>query len=345
MFIYIVPFIIAIGVTFLITPLVARMALKWGAMDAPNARKVHTHTIPRLGGLAIFLGYIAGLIYCALWGHMHVGQEKLALFVGTCLIVGIGIWDDIVQIGPKTKLLGQIAAAAILAFNGVTIDFIHFFWGPMLFLPNWVAIPLTIFWVVAFTNIVNLIDGLDGLAAGISIIASAAIFFAAASLGQMDTALITVSLAGATYGFLRYNFNPASIFMGDTGSMLLGYTLGAISVYGVVKTTTMVVLIVPVIAMGVPIMDTAFAILRRYMNGKPIFKPDKSHIHHRLLAMGLSHKQAVLLLYGVTAFFGVLAVFVSSSNAYLGVAMIAVVLIVTVFFALRIGVLSKEKSL
>lgn len=337
MTIYIVPFLIAFVVTYLLTPIVRHWAKAKGFFDAPDARKVHKGNIPRLGGIAIFVGYLAALSY-----SLEFTNEKWGLLIGSIILVAVGLWDDIKQIGPKTKLLGQIIAAAVLVISGVNIDWITNPWGDLIYLPSWFSIPLTIFWIVGFINIVNLIDGLDGLAAGICLIACVTIFGVTVAMGQTETALITVSLAGAIFAFLKYNFNPAKIFMGDTGSMLLGYTLGAISVIGVVKTATTVALLVPVIALGVPIMDTTFAIVRRYMNGKPIFKPDKGHLHHRLLAMGLTQKQAVLLMYGVTVAFGIIAVIVAKFNVLIGIILLLVLILCAIYAANRLGTLGKK---
>ncbi len=330
-------FAIAFGITYLITPAVKRFAIKSGAIDKPDGRKVHKGLIPRLGGLAIYLGYVGALL-----SSVSMTSEVIGLLIGSTVLVGVGMWDDMKQIGPKTKLCGQILAAAILVSSGVSIDWITSPSGQLIYFEEWFAVPFTIFWIVAFTNMVNLIDGLDGLAAGISLIACVTIFFLTLQMGQVETALITLSLAGAIFAFLRYNFNPAKIFMGDTGSMLLGYTLAAISVIGVVKMATTVALAVPVIVLGLPILDTAFAIIRRYMNGQPIFKPDKGHLHHRLLALGLTHKQAVLLMYGMTAFLGCVALVVVKVNLAWGIILISLLLLAGVYLALRLGVIGKN---
>lgn len=335
---YIVAFLIAFGISFCLTPLIKRFAIQVGAVDAPDARKVHSGLVPRLGGLAIFIGYIISLLY-----SVEVDTQIQLLALGTTILVGIGIWDDIKQIGPKTKLVGQIAAAAVVVLGGVNIAYLSNPWGDLIILPAWFSIPFTIFWIVAFTNMVNLIDGLDGLAAGISLIACTTIFAVAVMTGQVETATITIALAGAILAFLKYNFNPAKIFMGDTGSMLLGYTLGVISVIGLVKTAATIALVVPVVALGVPILDTAFAIIRRYMNDRPVFKPDKGHLHHRLLAMGLNQKQAVLLMYAVTAYFGVLAMIMAEYSFIVGMTMMMVSLVAGVYMAYRIGVIGKER--
>ena len=213
----------------------------------------------------------------------------------------------------------------------------------MLYL-EYLSIPLTVFWIVGFTNIVNLIDGLDGLAAGISLIACIAICIVTLQMGQVDLACITLALAGAACGFLRYNFNPAKIFMGDTGSMLLGYTMAAISVMGSVKTAATVGLVVPVIVLGLPILDTLFAIVRRRINGRPVFQPDKGHLHHRLLAMGLTQKQAVLLMYAITAVLGCVSIVAARANFTIGLLLVVLILCACVWTATRIGIIAKDNE-
>ena len=200
------------------------------------------------------------------------------------------------------------------------------------------------FWIVGVTNIVNLIDGLDGLAAGISLIACITICIVTLQMGQIELACITLALAGAACGFLRYNFNPAKIFMGDTGSMLLGYTMAAISVMGSVKTAATVALVVPVIVLGLPILDTLFAIVRRRINGRPVFQPDKGHLHHRLLAMGLTQKQAVLLMYAITALLGCVSIVAAKANFVIGVLLVLVILCACVWTATKIGIISKDND-
>ena len=205
---------------------------------------------------------------------------------------------------------------------------------------DYLSIPLTIFWVISFTNVVNLIDGLDGLAAGVSAIASLTVILVAVQMGYYHIAVMTAALAGGIIGFIRYNFNPATIFMGDTGSMFIGYMLAAISVYGAVKTAATVALIVPFIALGLPIMDTAFAIMRRYTNGRPIFQPDKGHLHHRLLAMGMNQKQAVLLMYAITAALGIAAVLWAEVDGFYAALIIAVIITAVAVGAKKIGILN-----
>ena len=336
---YVVPFIIALVVSYLLTPGVKKVAIKVGAVDRPNARKVHTHVIPRLGGLAIYIGCMAAVLFCVPLHH-----ELLGMLLGCTAIVAIGIWDDICNIPARVKLVGQIAAACIPVAFGIQIEWLTNPFGDILVLPEVIAIPVTIFWIIGFTNTVNLIDGLDGLAAGVAFIASISMFLLAVNLNQFLPALIIVSMAGAALGFLQYNFNPAKIFMGDTGSMLLGYTLAVSAVLGLVKTAATVALVVPIIALGLPILDTTFAIIRRRMSGVPIFQPDKGHLHHRLLALGMTQKQAVLIMYFVSMMLGIVALFVANVSYQTGIVTVLVVLAVIIYSAKRIGILRKSTT-
>ena len=337
MTVYVWAFVIALIVTYICTPLVRTLAVKIGAIDAPDARKVHQVSIPRLGGLAIYIGYMVSLLYSV----KDISSVK-GLLIGSVILVAVGIWDDVKQIGPKTKLLGQIVAALMLPIFDNAIHFISI--GDHMLYLEYLSIPLTVFWIVGFTNIVNLIDGLDGLAAGISLIACIAICIVTLQMGQVDLACITLALAGAACGFLRYNFNPAKIFMGDTGSMLLGYTMAAISVMGSVKTAATVGLVVPVNVLGLPILDTLFAIVRRRINGRPVFQPDKGHLHHRLLAMGLTQKQAVLLMYAITAVLGCVSIVAAKANFTIGLLLVVLILCACVWTATRIGIIAKDNE-
>lgn len=336
---YFVPFLIALIVAYVLTPGVKKLAIKVGAVDKPNARKVHTHVIPRLGGLAIYIGFMAAMLFC-----LPVRHELLGLLVGCTAIVALGIWDDICNIPAKVKLMGQIIAACIPIAFGIQIEWLTNPFGTLIVLPEFIAVPVTIFWIIGFTNTVNLIDGLDGLAAGVSFIASISMFLLAYTMNQYLPAMIIVAMAGAALGFLQYNFNPAKIFMGDTGSMLLGYTMAVASVLGLVKTAATVALVVPLIALGLPILDTIFAIIRRKMSGVPIFQPDKGHLHHRLLALGMSQKQAVLIMYFVSVILGIVALFVASVNYQIGIVTVLVVLAVIIYTAKRIGILKKTTT-
>lgn len=331
---YILAFVIALLASFLLTPYVKKLAFKIGALDKPDQRKVHKKLMPRLGGLAIYLGFMIAVI-----SSVHVSKDILGLLVGGTVILVVGIIDDVYQLPAKVKLLGQIVAAAVLVLFDIKIEWLNNPWGGYFYL-EYFSIPLTIFWVISFTNVVNLIDGLDGLAAGVSAIASITVILVAVHQGYYSVALITSALAGGIIGFIRYNFNPATIFMGDTGSMFIGYMLAAISIFGAVKSAATIALLVPAIALGLPIMDTAFAILRRYTNGRPIFQPDKGHLHHRLLAMGLSQRQAVMLMYAISAALSVAAVVLTEVDGYFAALVIAIIVTCIAIGAKKIGILN-----
>jgi len=335
---YIVAFSIALAVAYFITPRVMDLAIKVGALDIPDERKVHKGLIPRMGGLAIYVGFVIAVL-----ASMHVSREIMGLLVGGTVILIVGIIDDLKPLPARVKLLGQIVAAAVLVMFDIRIDWLTNPFGDMLYV-DYLAIPLTILWVVGLTNTVNLIDGLDGLAAGVSTIASVTILLVALQQNFWTVAILTAALAGSALGFLQYNFNPAKIFMGDTGSMFLGYMLAAISILGAVKSAATIALIVPIVALGLPILDTAFAIIRRYMSGRPIFKPDKGHLHHRLLEMGLTQKQAVLLMYVISGCLGLSAIALTEVNKSFGILIIIVLLSAACIGARKIGVLKATST-
>ena len=337
---YILAFVIAAGIALLVTPGVIWFARKTGALDAPNQRKVHKKPIPRIGGIGIWLAFMLAIVVATGYTDVPDDQEfeLIGLMASSTLIVLVGVIDDYKDLPAKVKLLGQIIAAAVLVIGfGVRIDFVTDPFGDYIFL-EYLAVPLTIFWVVGITNTVNLIDGLDGLAAGVSTIAAITICLVALQQGDVFIATLTACLAGAAVGFLYYNFNPAKIFMGDSGSMFLGFMLSGISVIGAVKAATTIALIVPILALGLPIMDTTFAIVRRYRGGVPIFKPDKGHLHHRLLDMGFTQRQAVLLMYVISAMLGLSAVALTEVSSQFAVVIVCVVLAVVLFGAKKIGV-------
>ena len=333
---YLLAFAIGLILSWVLTPYVKKLAFRIGAVDKPNARKVHHTIMARLGGLAIYLGFMAGAITC-----MQLTRDVVGILVGGTIITCIGIADDIFQLTAKAKLLGQIVAALVLVGFGVRIEWLNNPFGGYFYL-DYLSIPFTVFWVVSFTNVVNLMDGLDGLAAGVSAIAAVTIILVALQQGLYPVAVITAALAGATLGFVRYNFNPATIFMGDTGSLFLGYMLAAISIYGAVKSAATIALIVPAIALGLPIMDTAFAIARRYLNGKPIFQPDKGHIHHRLLAMGFTQRQAVIFMYLISAGLCLSAVLLTEVEGIYAIIILVVILAAIFIGAKKIGILKER---
>ncbi|WP_418626567.1 MraY family glycosyltransferase, partial [Anaerosinus sp.] len=316
------------------------LANKTGAMDAPDERKVHSKPIPRIGGLAIYFAFMVAALFT-----VDLTKEVVGLLTGATVILIVGIIDDFKSLPAKVKLMGQIIAAIVLVLFDVRIDCITNPFGDMFFLSEYLAIPITIFWIVGLTNTVNLIDGLDGLAAGVSTIAAITILLVALQQGFLLVAVLTAALAGAAMGFLQYNFNPAKIFMGDTGSMFLGYMLAGISVLGAVKSAATIALIVPILALGLPILDTTFAIVRRYLNGTPIFKPDRGHLHHRLLDMGFTQKQAVLLMYVISGGLGLSAIALTEVSRGFGLLIILAVTCAVVFGAKKIGILKTKKSI
>lgn len=332
--IYGFPFMLAMFVSYVLTPYIKKLAFKIGAVDRPDNRKVHKKIMPRLGGLAIYIAFMIGCI-----ASMEITWDIFGILLGGTLIVALGVADDVYQLPAKVKLLGQIAAACVLVIFDIRIEWVNNPLGGYFYL-DMLSIPFTIFWVISFTNVVNLIDGLDGLAAGVSAIASLTVILVAVQMGYFHVAILTAALAGAIIGFIRYNFNPATIFMGDTGSMFIGYMLAAISVYGAVKTAATIALIVPAIALGLPILDTAFAIMRRYVNGRPIFQPDKGHLHHRLLATGMSHKETVLFMYGITAVLCIGAVLWAEMDGFYAALIIAVIMTAVAVGAKKIGILN-----
>lgn len=254
---------------------------------------------------------------------------------GTILVI-LGLIDDIRGINPYLKLSGQVIAASVTVAFGLTIEFITNPFGGLVFLGLF-SIPITIMWIVGIINAVNLIDGMDGLAAGVSSISAMTLFIVAVITGEWNSALIAIALMGSALGFLKYNFNPAKIFMGDTGSMFLGYMLATASIVGVLKSATTVALAVPILALGIPIYDTSSSILRRLKQGKHIFAPDNGHLHHRLMMNGLSQKNVVLTIYYANILLGVCALIISLVNGVTAVQvlLLIIVLIVTAVFILK----------
>lgn len=302
-----VTFAAAFLVTFLATPIVIKVASAKGFVDKPNERKMHKVPIPYGGGIAAFAGFL--IASCCGYFLLERLQPELpfsstllfsAFIIGGFLSFIIGFIDDLISMPAKVKLICQIAAVSIVMLFGVSMNFINNPFGEgLIYLPLFIAVPFTVFWIVGIMNAVNLLDGLDGLLGGVSVISSLTFMLVGIMKGQALVAVVMAALAGCCLGFLKYNFNPAKIFMGDTGSLFIGMIFAIASVMGGLKTTTTVALLVPFLIMGFPIADTAWAIIRRASSHQPIFKPDKGHIHHRLLGLGLSQKQAVLTIYAI----------------------------------------------
>lgn len=327
-----IAFLVSLVTVLVITPLVIKFAIKIGAIDKPNHRKVHKNVMPRLGGLAIFIGVVAGYFAGGL-----SDQKVTAISIGALLIVAIGILDDKYELSAKVKFAGQLVVAGLIVASGLTIDLLSIPYIGNFELGMW-SYPITVFWIVAITNAINLIDGLDGLSAGISAIGIATIAIMAGLNGKMLILMISVILLGSIIGFLFYNFHPAKIFMGDTGALFLGYSISILSLLGLYKSVTLFSFLVPIIILGVPVFDTTFAIIRRIVNKKPISAPDKSHLHHRLLALGFSHRNTVLAIYAFGIMFSVSAVILSESTLWGSVFIIFGLLVVTEVFAEIIGI-------
>ena len=304
----------AILIAFIATPVVKSLAEKVGAVDVPkDNRRMHNHPIPRMGGLAIFLGFLLStLIFVPLSNAMQ------GMLLGSVIIVILGIFDDIYALPALPKLVVQIAAALAAVLHGNVIQVIS---NPNIFSDNpyWVlgawAVPVSVIWIVAITNAVNLIDGLDGLAVGVATISSLTMLVIAMLVSDSLVALMMAALAGSCIGFLPYNHNPAKIFMGDTGSTFLGFVLATVSIQGLFKFYTIISFAVPFLMLGLPLFDTCFAILRRLSKGQNPMAPDHSHVHHRLIDMGFSQKQAVAILYVISAILGLSAVVLTTSGA------------------------------
>ena len=307
--------LLAAVVSFAITPLVKAFSVKVGAIDVPkDNRRMHDHPIPRLGGLAIFLGFMFAVV---LMVPMN-GSER-GMLLGAVIIVVLGIFDDIYALPAKLKFVVQIVAALVSVLAGNQISILSnpniFSENPIWVLDDWLSIALSVIWVVAITNAVNLIDGLDGLACGVSTISSAAMLIIALLVSELDVAMIMGALVGACIGFLPYNFNPAKIFMGDTGATFLGFIMANMSIQGMFKMCTIISFVAPFLILGLPIFDVCFAVVRRLSKGQSPMRPDRSHIHHRLIDMGLSQKQAVGMLYVISAILGLSAVVLTTSGA------------------------------
>ncbi len=307
----VMPLLVTILVAWLATdlliPFVTKAAYKLGRVDEPDARKVHTVPIPRLGGIAIFLGFCIAVATIELLTPGPLFPRTgpfMGLLVGGGLIFLLGIVDDLKPLPAKFKFLVQIGAAAVAVYLGVRIEVLSNPFGGMFILPVYLVYGLTVFWLVGITNTINLIDGLDGLAGGVTLIAASTTALIAIQTRQPALALLSLALVGSTIGFLRYNWNPAKIFMGDSGSLFLGFTLAAISVVGLLKVAATAALLVPILILGVPIFDTAFAIIRRALQRRPIFSPDRGHLHHRLLGLGFSQRRAVLIIYAICLLLG-----------------------------------------
>ncbi|MBR4550295.1 MAG: undecaprenyl/decaprenyl-phosphate alpha-N-acetylglucosaminyl 1-phosphate transferase [Oscillospiraceae bacterium] len=333
---------VAFIVAYVTTPPVKRFAEHVGAIDVPkDGRRVHDHPIPRMGGLAIFMGFVLSVLL-----FVNMSMPVLGLLLGAVIIAVLGAVDDIVSLKPLVKLAGQILAAVVAIRCGLVFDTIS---NPNLFSQTtfiqvgWLSVPLTLLWIVGCTNAVNLIDGLDGLAVGVSAISSLTMLVVSLYVADPLVSILLAALVGACLGFMPFNLNPAQIFMGDVGSQTLGFILSGVSIMGLFKFHAIITFIVPVLALAVPLTDTTFAFVRRIAHGQSPFHADRGHLHHRLLAAGMSQKQAVAVIYGVSALFGLLAVLLTGDGPHIRV--ICLVLALAVSFTVWLFVFRHNPKL
>lgn len=320
---YLTLFIISLGSSLFLTPVIRRLAQRFGWLDVPrDTRRVHETPIPRVGGVALFasvmlalgsLPFLNNFVTQALIGQ---GREAIAVLISSTLVFLFGVFDDLVGARAKWKLLAQVLAGVILFSLGGRVEGVTIPFGGSFALPPILSLLVTLFWVVGISNAFNLIDGLDGLATGASLFAALVMLGVSLILGRPLVTVISIALVGALIGFLRYNFNPASIFLGDSGALFIGFLLAALSITGAQKASTAVAVAIPLMAFALPVIDTGFAIARRFIAGKPIFEGDREHIHHKLLERGWSQRRVAFVLYSVCAFFGLIALlFMSDGGA------------------------------
>ena len=329
-------YVLMLAVTFIIScmmgPVAIKLAPKVGAIDIPkDARRMHSKPMPRFGGFAMFVATEIGLIaFC-------LGYTKMiTIIIGGVLIYAVGVYDDIKGMGAKVKFLLQMLCAAFVYIGGVRIEFVRnpFNQEAYIHFPVIVSFFITVIWIVGITNTINLIDGLDGLAAGVAAIASASISYTAVLSGQYGVGLAMLAVTGSAIGFLPFNFHPAKTFMGDSGSLYLGFMIASISTYGSTKGATLIATIVPFLVLGVPIFDTAFAIIRRSVNGRPVMSADKGHLHHRIINTGIGQRRTVLIMYCISAIMGIIAI-LFVQRIYVEVVLLSVVavLLTCIFIA------------
>lgn len=303
----------AMVVSFIMCPLVKSFAYKIGAIDVPkDSRRVHKKPVPRLGGLAIFLGFMVSILI-----FVRIDRQMQGILLGAVIIVVLGVVDDMTPLRAKFKFLVQVCAALVAVYHGVVIEVLsnpNVFSNAPYWSLGWLSIPVTVLWIVGVTNAVNLIDGLDGLASGVSTISALTMLVIALLVSEQQVAIFMAALAGACLGFMPYNRNPAKMFMGDTGSTFLGFILATCSIQGLFKYYAIVSFAVPFLILGLPIFDTAFAIVRRVAHGQSPMMPDRGHIHHRMMDMGLNQKQTVASLYVVSSLLGLSAVVLTTSG-------------------------------
>ena len=333
-------FIVSFAFTFATTPLVRRFAFKIGAIDIPkDNRRMHKKPTPRIGGLAIIFGFTVATLCFA-----QPSRQLYGTLAGAAIIAVMGVIDDCKNLPAKLKFVIQIIAALVVVFAGdIKIDVFtnpNFLSdNPYWVLPEWLSVTLTVIWIVFITNAVNFIDGLDGLAAGVSAIMSISLVFISIRVGEYSIAILGIALMGSCFGFLPFNFNPAKIFMGDTGSTILGFMLATLSIQGVFKSYAVISFAVPLLILGLPLFDALFAMIRRILRGQSPMTADRGHLHHRLVDMGFSQKQTVFILYAISGVLGITAVLLAESGV-----LRALLLVICVLILLLIGSMLGKNS-
>lgn len=319
-------FATAFAITLFFTPYAKRIAYKFKAVDYPRARGMNKEPVPLMGGLAIVLGFMVSVMVLTPFIDDFHTKQFAGFIAGGVIIVIVGMLDDIYELSAKFKLFIQIIVAVIVVYTGTRIDFIM--WPMWQYLKH-LSVPVTIVWIIGLINAVNLIDGLDGLAAGVTSIASFCLLVLCFVSGSEVAVVLTAALAGACLGFLPRNFSPAEVYMGDTGSTFLGYVLAVCSCIGVFKSYAILSVVLSILAMALPILDTLFAMIRRAINHKPIMSPDRGHLHHRLIDAGYTNKQAVIILYSMSLISAVVAVLIAIQD-------VKATIVVFVFFLVLI---------
>lgn len=338
-------FLVAFLVTYAMVPVSRKIAIAIGAIDYPSNRRINTTPLPRCGGIALYAGFMAACL--ALWiGVQFFGWQIIDLYVvkginypvliiGVSVMFLVGLIDDVMPLSPRTKLAGQVVASAIVVLSGVSIDTVRSLIDGAFFELGWANFPLTVIYLVAFVNIINLIDGLDGLAAGIVIIVSSSLLYLVILRGSFTLSVMCLALIGACLAFLRFNFYPASVFMGDCGSLFLGLVVGIVSISGIVRTQSLIVMLVPIVIAGVPVLDTLSAIVRRRRSHHRVDEADLGHIHHRLVRAGFGQRKSVCILYACSAGLAIAGSLLGSVSGPVRWVMFAVLAVAVVFVISR----------
>lgn len=341
---YLVLFLSGLLFTLLLTPFVRWAAIRLGVVDIPdNHRRIHAQPTPRLGGVAIFTSFMIVLFCSPLLGTV-IGQEFreeqrmiAAMLAPAALVFLLGVYDDFREIKPLLKFTVQLLAVALLYWFGYRVKNISSPFGGSIEIPIWMSFPMTALWVIGITNAFNLIDGLDGLASGASIFALFSLFICSLSQGHAEVSFMSIALVGAVMGFLRYNFNPATIFLGDSGSLFLGFMAASLSLAGAQKGSTIIAVAIPLVSFGLPIADVSIAVARRFISGEALFKGDRRHIHHMLLRRGFTQRQVVIVLYGVCAIFTLFGVLLLNPHRSLGALIFTIIGVGIVFGVQHLG--------